>query len=507
MSEPISTEISSGNIRLFAKERVYSNPWQPRITKNLAHINALAADIKDKGLLQKPIGRLHPQDAECTQLAFGHNRFDAWQIAFPVEPFPVEIRDLTDRQMSDFAAAENGQRDDLKVIEKARAIKKRMDDFQLPQLEAGQSFGYAVQGSVGNLLSLLELPEPIQVLIGDGGLPQRHARGLIKLGKVLPELAQEIAAQVAAAENKDETFEREFEDALREHGQHMYSAPFKENTVLPITHVLKAAAEILGEIKNLPTCKGCAFYIKNDRNERAATCMRPACYKLKCQAAAWQEVENVGKKFKIELLKEGEKAQLIFNGSHHSQEPIAAKAIAAKHESLRVAPANDDLHSWSRKRILGAEHVELHTTNLAELKKAIAKLPAEKKKAAVERAQSDSSRGQKKQRERRDECRRLLRAAAVHVAKAFDYSDAVLDTMILAMANHHFSDNSTQLGKRAKSADAAGKAQIVGEIMLAMATRAGSMYADVTPAATLKKIEALAAALKVKLPKGWEVKE
>lgn len=499
MSETISTEMPSPNIRTFPPERVYVNPWQPRTSDDAAHISALAEDIRINGLLQYPVGRIHPQDVEAVQLAFGHSRFAAWQLAKPGEPFPIDIRELSDRQMSDVAAAENAEdkRKNLSTIETAHAIQRRMADFDLNQFEAGAPFGYKSQSAVANLLRMLKLPEAIHPLIGEAGLPERHARGLINLARALPDQAQKIAEEVAKAESKDQIFEDELAHTLREYGQPMWDMPFEKEAILPVDRV-ETAKKFLGNIATLPVCKGCDFFISNERTEY---CMRPGCYDLKCQAATWQEVERLGKKLKIAVIQEGEKTQLIFDGSKSNQEQLAAKALAAKHESLRLAPyTKNDYNAYVRKRVLGAEHVELHTTDLTALKKAIAKLPKEKKKVAAESVKSDAAKNEKRLRERRDECRRLLRAAAPHVAKAFNYSDAVLDTMIAAMANHHFSYNSTQVGKRAKNADAAGKAQIVGEIMLAMATRAGSMYSDVTPAAAAKKIAAFAAALKVKLP-------
>jgi ParB/RepB/Spo0J family partition protein len=488
------------NVRSFTCDRVHPNPWQTRMTDDVARIQTLAEDIRKRGLLQIPIARLHPQDMEAVQLAFGHRRFAAWQIAKPGEPFPIDLRQLSDREMADFAAVENAQREDITPIEKAQAIQKRINDFDLSQLEAGEHFGYTSQGAVANLLRLLKLPKSLQKLIGEaGGLPERHARNLINLARSLPNQAQQIAEEVAKAENKDEVFNNALGKTLRAKARHLWDAPFEKTATFPIDHVAKTA-EKMG-LRILPACKGCEFFINHKNDEY---CMRPGCFDLKCQAKAWQETEHLAKKLGIKILKDGEKTQLLFNGKNNRTTNKIATAITTKDESLRLVPnASNDYNRYMRERVLGSKHVELHTTNMREIKKAIAKLPKEKKKSAAAKIESPVKRKLKRMQKRCNECQRLMRAAAPYIAKAFKFPEAVLDAMIPAMANHHFQETSGQLISRATKADAAGKAQIIAEIVMNRISQAGFMYSNVTPAAATKKIQALAVTLKVKLPANW----
>lgn len=498
-------------VRQVPVANIEPNPWQPRTAVNAERVQDLAADIRQNGLLQRPIARPHPQNVASVQLAFGHNRLAAWKLAFPMKPLPLEVRELSDRQMSDYAASENGQREDLTPIEKARAIARRMQDFSLNQLDAGAPFGYKTQGAVANLLRLLKLPEAIQEHVGDGGLPERHARMLVSVAKVLPKQTEQVAKLVIAAPEKDEVFAQSMRKLLREKGRSMWGAPFEKTMALPVKHVEKDALQVLGHtvsLITLPVCKGCEFFVAFDNAEY---CMRSGCYDVKVQAFVWQEAERLGKKLGIAVWN-GEKAEPVYVGRDHAEEKKALQALSTKHESLRLRPlwAANDHNDYDRERVLGSKYVALYTTDEAALRKALAKLPKEKKQAAVKSAMSEVQRDDKRRRENRDECRRLLLAAAPHVAKAFaDFSEPVLNVMIPAMSNHHYAQTSFQIETRAKKADKAEKAKIVAEIVLSNGSDGGanSLYSTITPAVALRKIEALAQSLKVKLPAGWSVEK
>jgi len=498
------------DIRFIVVERIQSNPWQTRLVDD-EHIKALAEDIGANGLLQIPLGRVHPQDVEAVQLAFGHNRFEAWKIAKPNEPFPVAVRELSDLQMSDMAASENAARKNLTAVETALMIQKRMQYFQLSQLEAGRPFGYKTQGAVANLLRLLKLPEAIQPYVGDGGLPERHARMLVNVAKVFPKQVEQVAKLVIAAEEKDQVFDRSFEKMLQEKGRYMLGAPFDKVVGLSSRHVLLEAKKFLGDSAFLPVCKGCEFFVSFEDSEY---CMRPACYDLKVKAFAYHEVERLGKKLGIVGVLSSsliEKMVVVYDGHTQQQEQqkVALLALKTKHESLRLRPlwATNDHNDLDREWVLGSKFVALYTTDMLALKKAIAQLPKEKKEHALSRSMDAGKRDEKRMRERRDECRRLILAAAPHFAKAFaDCSEALLDVMIPAMANHHYMLTSRQVEARAKKADEEEKVQIVAEIVLANGTGgAVSLYSGVTLEAVVKKIQELAARLRVKLPSGWHV--
>lgn len=497
-------------------DSIHPNPWQPRTDEDQVHLLELAISILQHGLLQIPTARPHPNRPGHIQLAFGHSRLAAYRLlaegrsgleAAPADwqTFPVIVRDLTDRQMSDLAAEENMRRRNLSALEIARAIRRRMDDFRLSQREAGAPFGYTSQGGVDNLLRLLQLPDPIQQHVHRGVLPERLARGLIALSRSLPDQACKIADATTQVEAKEEFFDNALERTLQEYGRRLYDPPWKNlKWTGAIPEVLAPTAAKIGLNGALPPCAGCEFHIEHAQRD---FCVRPRCYDLKAQAFATLEAARIAKKIGGQVLAKGETAEVIYDGDDRT-ERLAAKALLTRHPSLRVATVDVDGHDYGeygRARVLGSGQVQLLTTDMAGLKKAIAQLPAEKKSSAVERAQDGYRREQKKMRERQAETRRLLRAGAGPLAAAFKFPEPLLEALIAPMSSRHFAQTSTQIEERAKKADRAGKQQLIAELVLSGAVPGASyMYSSVTPAAVRKEIVELAARLRVCLPAGWE---
>jgi ParB/RepB/Spo0J family partition protein len=483
---------------LLDPSQIVNNPYQTRLTEDAEHIAALAESIREVGLLQTPLARLRPH-GEFAELAFGHSRLAAWKIAKPGEAFPLEIRALSDRQMSDLAAEENSRRKNLTAIETARAIQRRIDDFGLTQLEAGKPFGYQSQGAVSNLLRLLRLPEPVQASVAAGELPERLAREIIPLAKVLPQEAVKIAEQVARVDDgqRENTLDNLYNELLRRKAKWLHSVPWQEGW--PAKPIKVEGHKSISEI---PACKGCEFLVSRQYGSDA--CLRAECFEIKHDYAVRGNVKAASERLKI-ALRRAEKTELVYDGDTR-QDGLAANALASKHASLRLVPhTKDDYGSYGRKRVLGSEWVELHTTDLAGLKKAIANLPKEKKQSAQDKYMDDYKREQKRNEARQKEVRRLLVAAAPHLAKAFAWPEVVLDHIIPSMAGRHFTLTTAQVEDRAKKSDTAGKAQIVAEIVLHNRTEGGAYsYSSVQPGEARKKIQATADALKVKLPVGWD---
>jgi ParB/RepB/Spo0J family partition protein len=169
------------------------NPWQTRTAApDPEYIAALALDIARNGLLQAPVGRHTPDDETSVQLAFGHNRLAAfWQLRDGgVDPgmdgeedydaMQVDIRELTDQQMADYAWSENAQRRDVSAIERALAIQQRMESFGWSQADAAKNLGVD-RSTVSNLLRLLKLPEDLRANISKGEISERQAMALLPL--------------------------------------------------------------------------------------------------------------------------------------------------------------------------------------------------------------------------------------------------------------------------------------------------------------------------------------
>jgi len=248
-------------IDFYPLENIESNPWQGRIGElNMEYIEELARDIAGNGLLQTPVGRKtsarqNTAEVFCrgdsVQLAFGHNRLAAFRwlsentsgLAGDFSKMPVDVRELSDEQMAALAWSENERRRDLNPIERARAVRKRMEDFGWSNEQAGEKLGLA-RTTVANILRLLELPEEIQQALSKGDISERVAAALLPLYDVPAEIRNnkslgyyykspaEIVRQALAGASSDairKEINRYFERAFKS----LEKAEWKLGTMFP----------------------------------------------------------------------------------------------------------------------------------------------------------------------------------------------------------------------------------------------------------------------------------
>ncbi len=163
---------AGGSIEV-AIDRVRPNPRQPRQRFDGAELEALAASIREHGVLQ-PI--LVTETLDGYQLVAGERRFRAAQLA-GFDRVPAIVRQLADREQLEVALVENLQRQDLGAMEEAHAFRSLADDFGLSQDEIATRVGRA-RSTVANTLRLLELDAKLQDALVDGSISEGHARAL-----------------------------------------------------------------------------------------------------------------------------------------------------------------------------------------------------------------------------------------------------------------------------------------------------------------------------------------
>ena len=151
-------------------------PGQPRRHFDEDAIAELADSIGLRGLLQPIIVRRAP-DGDGYQLVAGERRWRAAQRA-GLHQIPALVRELDDAATYEIALVENIQRQDLNAIEEAGAYRRLIDDFGHNQEALAKLVGKS-RSHVANLMRLLDLPAPVQALVGDGSLAMGHARALL----------------------------------------------------------------------------------------------------------------------------------------------------------------------------------------------------------------------------------------------------------------------------------------------------------------------------------------
>ena len=166
------------------------NREQPRKVFDETALSDLAESIAQHGVLQPLLVR--PLPGGGYQLVAGERRWRASRMA-GLSEVPVVIREMTDREASEFALIENLQRQDLNPMEEALGYRTLMDQYGMTQEDAARAVGKS-RPAVANALRLLNLPSVIAEMVSDGRLSAGHARAILSFETLT---AQMEAAQAA----------------------------------------------------------------------------------------------------------------------------------------------------------------------------------------------------------------------------------------------------------------------------------------------------------------------
>ena len=150
------------------------NREQPRKIFDEDAIEELANSIKEYGVIQ-PIIVIKKDD--YYQIVAGERRWRAAKKAGILE-IPAIVRDYDEKQNSEIALIENIQRRDLNPIEKARGIKKLMNDYNLTQQEVADKLGFSIS-AIANTVRILNLDERVINLALEGKLTEGHCKALM----------------------------------------------------------------------------------------------------------------------------------------------------------------------------------------------------------------------------------------------------------------------------------------------------------------------------------------
>ncbi|MCE3289597.1 MAG: chromosome partitioning protein ParB [Caulobacter sp.] len=181
-----------GGAREVPIELVRANPDQPRRSFSREDIDALAASIREKGILQPILTRPMPGAEGEYQIVAGERRWRAAQVA-GLRTVPVLVRQFDDRQVLEIAIVENVQRTDLNPYEEALGYRALIEKFGHTQEAVAEAVGKS-RPHVANALRLLNLPQPVLNMLVDGELTAGHARTLVGSERAV-ELARRIVAE------------------------------------------------------------------------------------------------------------------------------------------------------------------------------------------------------------------------------------------------------------------------------------------------------------------------
>jgi len=157
--------------------RIRPGKYQPRTKMDQEALAELAASIKSQGLMQPVLVR--PVERDRYELIAGERRWRAAQMA-GLNEVPALVREVTDEAALAMALIENIQRENLNAMEEAAGLQRLVHEFKMTHQQAADAVGRS-RSAATNLLRLLNLAKPVQVMVMEGVLEMGHARALLAL--------------------------------------------------------------------------------------------------------------------------------------------------------------------------------------------------------------------------------------------------------------------------------------------------------------------------------------
>lgn len=174
---PENTNESSNSTIMLRITELEPNKNQPRRHFDEGSLIELADSIREVGIIQPLIVRTIGEGGY--QIVAGERRWRAAQLA-GLQEVPVVIREITDKELDEFALIENLQREDLNAIEEAEGYRRLMDEYGMTQEQVAERIGKS-RPSVANSVRLLELPKEVIDMVQTKKLSAGHARALLGL--------------------------------------------------------------------------------------------------------------------------------------------------------------------------------------------------------------------------------------------------------------------------------------------------------------------------------------
>jgi ParB family chromosome partitioning protein len=165
-------------LRIVPISHIKPNAFQPRSHFDEESMSALAASIREVGLLQPVLVREVEGEDESYELIAGERRWRAARRA-GLQTIPVLVQpDTGDVTSLEQALVENLHREDLNALEEAAAYQQLIDEFGLTHEQVATRMGKG-RATVTNTLRLLQLPAGAQRALAEKTISAGHARALL----------------------------------------------------------------------------------------------------------------------------------------------------------------------------------------------------------------------------------------------------------------------------------------------------------------------------------------
>jgi ParB family chromosome partitioning protein len=164
-------------LRVVPISHIRPNAYQPRSHFDEESMGALAASIREVGLLQPVLVRELEDEEDSYELIAGERRWRAARRA-GLQTIPVLVQVADDVASLEQALVENLHRVDLNALEEAAAYQQLIDEFGLTHEQVATRMGKG-RATVTNTLRLLQLPTGAQRALAERTISAGHARALL----------------------------------------------------------------------------------------------------------------------------------------------------------------------------------------------------------------------------------------------------------------------------------------------------------------------------------------
>lgn len=162
---------------------------QPRRKFEQESLQELADSLKEHGVLQPLLVRKHGKRYE---IVAGERRWRAAEM-IGIEKVPVLVKEIDDIEAAEISLIENLQREDLSLIEEARAYRHMIERYGYTQELLSKKLGKS-RTHVTNTMRIMNLPEEVLAMIDAGKVSAGHARALLSMGSADQQIA--VAKQI-----------------------------------------------------------------------------------------------------------------------------------------------------------------------------------------------------------------------------------------------------------------------------------------------------------------------
>ena len=178
---------NKNNINKIDITNIYPNKKQPRKNFDEKEIKELSDSIKNQGLIQPIVVRETSSDSY--EIIAGERRWRACQLA-GLHSVNCVVMSVDENSVFELALIENIQRENLNVVEEAKAYKNLIELNGMKNEELSKKIGKS-SSHISNLIRILDLDNEIHQMIINGKISMGHARALIGVPNAV-EKAKEI---------------------------------------------------------------------------------------------------------------------------------------------------------------------------------------------------------------------------------------------------------------------------------------------------------------------------